>query len=99
MSGWPSLPGSDSHQPRVGRLKGYIQNDVQDLLKAFIWRYSKVRTATHIHKSAELSCKLLLLCREGTYLRSIAAGSNSVNHLIREYNNLPIDASDEGIHF
>jgi hypothetical protein len=99
MSGRPSLPGSDSHQPRVGCLKGYIQNDVQDLLKAFIWRYSKVRTATYIHKSAELSCKLLPLCREGSYLCSITAGANSVNHLIREYNNLPIDASDEGIHF
>jgi hypothetical protein len=43
-----------------------------------------VRKATYIHKSAELSCKLLPLCREGTYLRSIAAGANSDNRVIRE---------------
>ncbi|KAG1841918.1 CHAT domain-containing protein [Suillus subalutaceus] len=71
---------------------------IYHLLKALIWRYSKECTAAYIHESAELSCKLLPLCPEGTYLCSIAAGANGVDYVIRECNNLPMDASDEGIH-
>ncbi|KAG2343517.1 hypothetical protein BDR05DRAFT_1000118 [Suillus weaverae] len=42
------------------------------LTEALIWRYSKENfTAVYIHESAQLSCKLLSLCPEGTYLRSI----------------------------
>ncbi|KAG1747334.1 CHAT domain-containing protein [Suillus lakei] len=68
------------------------------LTEALTWRYSKENTAACIHESAQLSCKLLPLCPEGTYLRSIAAGANGVDYVIRECNNLPIDASNEGIH-
>jgi hypothetical protein len=31
MPGRPSSPGSGSHQFRVGRLEGYIQNNFQDI--------------------------------------------------------------------
>ncbi|KAG1771926.1 CHAT domain-containing protein [Suillus placidus] len=68
------------------------------LLKALIWRYSKENAAIYIHESAQLSCELLPLCPEGTFLRSIAAGANGVDYVICECNKLPIDASDEGIH-
>ncbi|KAG1862750.1 hypothetical protein DFJ58DRAFT_225456 [Suillus subalutaceus] len=72
---------------------------IYHLLKALIWRYGKENfIAVYIQESAHLSCKLLPLCPEGTYLRSIAAGANGVDYVIRECNNLPIDASDEGIH-
>ncbi|KAG1830680.1 CHAT domain-containing protein [Suillus subalutaceus] len=37
------------------------------------------------------------LCPEGTYLRSIMAGENGVDYVIDGCNDLPIDASDEGI--
>ncbi|KAG2364434.1 CHAT domain-containing protein [Suillus spraguei] len=68
------------------------------LFEALTWCYSNKKTAVYIQESAELSCKLLALCPEGTYLHSIAAGNNSVDYVVRECNNLPIDASDEGIH-
>ncbi|KAG1747306.1 hypothetical protein EDB19DRAFT_1826071 [Suillus lakei] len=68
------------------------------LLQVLIWRYSKENTAAYIHESAELSCKLLPLCPEGTYFRSIATGANGVDYVIRECNKLPTEASDEGIH-
>ncbi|KAG1747308.1 CHAT domain-containing protein [Suillus lakei] len=68
------------------------------LFKALIWRYSKENTTAYIYESVQLSCKLLPLCPEGTYLRSIAAGANGVDYVIRACNNLPTDASDEGIH-
>jgi CHAT domain-containing protein len=57
------------------------------------------RIAVYIHESVQLYCKLLPLCPEGTYLRSIAAGKDGVDNLIRACNNLPTDASDEVIHF
>ncbi|KAG2133508.1 CHAT domain-containing protein [Suillus cothurnatus] len=50
--------------------------------------------AVYIHESAQLCCKLLPLCSEGTYLCSIVV-NDAVGYVI---NNLPIDASDEGIH-
>ncbi|KAG1781138.1 CHAT domain-containing protein [Suillus placidus] len=108
------------------RLKGYIQNDLQDidattslfrealalrpqrhpdhplslynLTEALTWRHNKKHTAADIREAAQLYHELLPLCPEGTYLRSIAAGANSVNYVIGGCNNLPIDASDEGIH-
>ncbi|KAG1722804.1 hypothetical protein EDB19DRAFT_1954420 [Suillus lakei] len=42
-----------------------------NLIRALNWRYSKEPTAVYIHESAQLCCKLLPLCPEGTYLRSI----------------------------
>ncbi|KAG2038422.1 CHAT domain-containing protein [Suillus americanus] len=68
------------------------------LTEALTWRYLKQRTAVYIHESAQLYCKLLLLCPEGTHLRSIATGKNGVEYVIDECNNLPIDVSDGGIH-
>ncbi|KAG1763718.1 CHAT domain-containing protein [Suillus occidentalis] len=68
------------------------------LTEALTWRYIRERTAVHIHESAQLYCKLLSLCPEGTNLRSIAAGANSVDYVINACNRLPTDASDEGIH-
>ncbi|KAG1774737.1 CHAT domain-containing protein [Suillus placidus] len=68
------------------------------LLKVLIWRYRKERTAIYIQESAQLSCELLPLCPEGTYLHSIAAGAHGIDYVICECNNLPTDASNEGIH-
>ncbi|KAG1893729.1 uncharacterized protein F5891DRAFT_1258341 [Suillus fuscotomentosus] len=48
--------------------------------------------------SCQLYHELLPLCPEGTYLRIIAAGKNGVDRVIGGCNNLPTDASDEGIH-
>ncbi|KAG2123283.1 CHAT domain-containing protein [Suillus clintonianus] len=67
------------------------------LIFALNWRYSKERTAVFIHESLQLCCKLLPLCPEGTYLRSIRV-DGALNYVISECNNLPIDASNEGIH-
>ncbi|KAG2033439.1 CHAT domain-containing protein [Suillus americanus] len=60
------------------------------------WCYSKDTTAAYIHESAQLCCKLLPLCPEGTYIRSVVA--DGVNYVIRKCNKLPMDASDEGVH-
>ncbi|KAG2122494.1 CHAT domain-containing protein [Suillus clintonianus] len=59
--------------------------------------HSKERTAVFIHESLQLCCKLLPLCPEGIYLRNIVV-DGAVDYVIVECNNLPIDASDEGIH-
>ncbi|KIK36499.1 hypothetical protein CY34DRAFT_510615 [Suillus luteus UH-Slu-Lm8-n1] len=72
---------------------------IYHLTSALTCRYRKERTAVHIYESAQLSCKLLPLCPEGTYLRSTAVGKNGVDYMIRECNNLPTDTSDEGIRF
>ncbi|KAG1823763.1 CHAT domain-containing protein [Suillus subaureus] len=69
-------------------------SSLHNLIRALIWRHSKESTAIHIHESAQLCCTLLPLCPEGTYLRSIGVDS-AVDYVI---NNLPVDASDEGIH-
>ncbi|KAG1830068.1 hypothetical protein DFJ58DRAFT_750614 [Suillus subalutaceus] len=72
---------------------------IYNLTEALTWRYSKENFAVvYIQECAQLSCKLLPLCPEGTYLHSIAAGANGVDYVIRSCNNLPKDASDEGIH-
>ncbi|KAG1882837.1 CHAT domain-containing protein [Suillus subluteus] len=72
---------------------------IYHLAQALGWRYSKENfTAVYIHESARLCCKLMPLCPEGTYLHSIMVGPYGVNVVIYGCNNLPIDASDEGIH-
>ncbi|KAG1729113.1 CHAT domain-containing protein [Suillus lakei] len=70
---------------------------IYNLIKVLIWRYNKERAVVYIHESAQLSCELLPLCPEGTYLRSIATGAHDVDYVIHACNKLPIDASDEGI--
>ncbi|KAG2359464.1 CHAT domain-containing protein, partial [Suillus spraguei] len=85
----------------ASRPQGYRHHplSVYHLVKALIWRFSKENfTAIYIHESAQLCCKLLPLCPEGTYLRSIAAGKTGVDYVVRECNKLPIDGSNEGIH-
>ncbi|KAG1862765.1 CHAT domain-containing protein [Suillus subalutaceus] len=71
---------------------------IYHLLKALILRYRKECTAVYIQECAQLYFNLLPLCPEGSHLRSIAAGADGVDYVICECNNLPIDASDEGLH-
>ncbi|KAG1780660.1 CHAT domain-containing protein [Suillus placidus] len=68
------------------------------LIKALTWRNSEASTTAYIYESAQLSCKLLPLCPEGTYLHSIVAGADGVDCVIRACIKHPVDASDEGIH-
>ncbi|KIK35601.1 hypothetical protein CY34DRAFT_812029 [Suillus luteus UH-Slu-Lm8-n1] len=67
-----------------------------NLTEALKWRYLKENTTADIREAARLYHELLPLCPDGTYLRSIAAGTG-VDNVIDECNNLPTDASDEGI--
>ncbi|KAG1897191.1 CHAT domain-containing protein [Suillus fuscotomentosus] len=69
-----------------------------NLTEALNWRHDKKGTAADICEAAQLYHEILPLCPEGTYLRSIAAGENGVDYVIDECNDLPTDASDEGIH-
>ncbi|KAG1873975.1 CHAT domain-containing protein [Suillus subluteus] len=66
-----------------------------NLTKALTWRHNKKSTAADIREAAQICHELLPLCPEGTCLCSIMAG---VDHVIGGCNELPIDASDEGIH-
>ncbi|KAG1771929.1 CHAT domain-containing protein [Suillus placidus] len=68
-----------------------------NLARALTWRHNKKRTAADICEAAQLYHELLPLCPEGTYLRSIVEGPNGVDYVIGGCNNLPIDASEEGI--
>ncbi|KAG1778842.1 hypothetical protein EV702DRAFT_1217687 [Suillus placidus] len=68
-----------------------------NLTKALTWRHIRESTAADIREAAQLYHELLPLCLEGTYLRSIAAGEYGVDYVIGECNDLPIDASEEGI--
>ncbi|KAG2094838.1 uncharacterized protein F5147DRAFT_819613 [Suillus discolor] len=68
------------------------------LTQALTRRHNKKRTAADIREAAQLYHELLPLCAEGTYLHIIAAGKNGVDYVIGGCSNLPIDASDEGIH-
>ncbi|KAG1793550.1 CHAT domain-containing protein [Suillus plorans] len=68
-----------------------------NLARALNWRHNKKRTAADIREAAQLYHELLPLCPEGTYLHTIVAG-NGVDHVVSACNNLPIDASDGGIH-
>ncbi|KAG1763140.1 CHAT domain-containing protein [Suillus occidentalis] len=67
-----------------------------NLIQALNWHYRKEPAAVYIHESAQLCCKLLRLCPEGTYLRSIGLDS-AVDYVIGKCIYLPIDTSDEGI--
>ncbi|KIK39069.1 hypothetical protein CY34DRAFT_14634 [Suillus luteus UH-Slu-Lm8-n1] len=69
-----------------------------NLTEALTWRHNKKSTAADIREAAQLYHELLPLCREGTYVRGIAAGPNGVDYVIGSCNNLSTDASDEGIH-
>ncbi|KAG1873809.1 CHAT domain-containing protein [Suillus subluteus] len=60
-----------------------------NLTIALKWRHIKKSSAADIREAAQLYHELLPLCPEGTYLRRIVIGG---------CNDLPIDASDEGIH-
>ncbi|KAG2062961.1 hypothetical protein BDR04DRAFT_1235615 [Suillus decipiens] len=72
---------------------------IYHLVKALIWRFSKENfTAVYIHESTQLCCKILPVCPEGTYLRSIAAGKTGVDYVIGQCNKLEAEGSDEGIH-
>ncbi|KAG2122785.1 CHAT domain-containing protein [Suillus clintonianus] len=81
------------------RPQGHLDHtlSLHHLISALIWRYSKERTAVFIRESLQLCYKLLPLCPEGTYLRSIGV-DGAVNYVISGCNNLPNDVSDEGIH-
>jgi CHAT domain-containing protein len=70
-------------------------SSLYNLIRALIWRHSKESTAVYIHESAQLCCKLLPHCPEGTYFRSV--GIDRAVSYVTNYS-LPIDASDEGIH-
>ncbi|KAG1744322.1 CHAT domain-containing protein [Suillus occidentalis] len=65
------------------------------LALALSWRHIKKSTAADIREAAQLYHELLPLCPGGTYLRSIATGR--FDYVIGGCNNLPTDASDEGI--
>ncbi|KAG2114099.1 hypothetical protein BD769DRAFT_1363903, partial [Suillus cothurnatus] len=69
-----------------------------NLTEALIWRHNKKSTDADIREAAHLYRELLPLCPDGTYLRSITVGENSVDYVIDECNKPPVDASDEGIH-
>ncbi|KAG1846748.1 hypothetical protein F4604DRAFT_1959984 [Suillus subluteus] len=69
-------------------------SSLYNLIRALIWCHSKESTVVYIHESTQLCCKLLPLSPEGTYLCSMGVDS-VVGYVIT---NLPIDASDEGIH-
>ncbi|KAG2031442.1 hypothetical protein BDR03DRAFT_1030075 [Suillus americanus] len=69
-------------------------SSLYNLIIALNWRYCKESTPVYIHESAQLCCKLLPLCPEGTYLHRVGVDS-AVDYVIYS---LPINASDEGIH-
>ncbi|KAG0698316.1 CHAT domain-containing protein [Suillus ampliporus] len=80
------------------RSQGHLDHalSLYQLTKALIRRYSKECTAAIIHESAQLCCKLLPLCPEGTYLRRVGV-DGAVDYVIYTRNNLPIEVSDKGI--
>ncbi|KAG2147002.1 CHAT domain-containing protein [Suillus cothurnatus] len=87
------------HEALALRPQGHLDHplSIYHLIKALIWRYRKENfIAVYIRESAQLCCKLLPLCPEGTYLHSTTAGG--VDWVIRACNDLPIDASEEAIH-
>jgi CHAT domain-containing protein/tetratricopeptide (TPR) repeat protein len=69
-----------------------------NLIKSLNWRYNNKGTAADIREVAQLYHELLPLFPEGTYLHSIVAGADGVEYVICEFNEHPIDASDEGVH-
>ncbi|KAG2355425.1 CHAT domain-containing protein [Suillus spraguei] len=69
---------------------------LHNLTNALTWRHRRKGIASDIREITQLYHELLR--PEGSYLHSIAAGENGVDCVIRRCNDLPIDASDEGIH-
>ncbi|KAG2142408.1 CHAT domain-containing protein [Suillus clintonianus] len=69
---------------------------LHSLIRALNSCYSRERIAVYIHESAQLCCKLLPMCPEGSYLRSIGLDS-AADYMIPQCNKLPTDASNEGI--
>ncbi|KAG2068444.1 TPR-like protein [Suillus decipiens] len=72
-------------------------SSIYHLTEALNWRHDYQHTSADICESAQLYCKLLPLCPEGTYLHSIAARANGVDYVIDECNKLSVEGSDEGI--
>ncbi|KAG1766622.1 CHAT domain-containing protein [Suillus placidus] len=70
---------------------------LHNLAMALSWRHDKKSTAADICEAAQLHHELLPLCPEGTYLRNIVEGPDGVDYVIGGCNNLPKDASEEGI--
>ncbi|KAG2135394.1 CHAT domain-containing protein [Suillus bovinus] len=69
-----------------------------NLTEALTWRHDKKGAAADIREAAHLYHELLPLCLEGTYLHGMIRGPDGVNYVLDECNDLPTDASDEGIH-
>ncbi|KAG1720183.1 CHAT domain-containing protein [Suillus occidentalis] len=67
-----------------------------NLITALKSHYKRELITVYIHESAELCCKLLPICPEGSYLRSNGV-DNVVEYVFGEYSDLPIDISDENI--
>ncbi|KIK31761.1 hypothetical protein CY34DRAFT_19597 [Suillus luteus UH-Slu-Lm8-n1] len=86
---FPALASRPQHHPDHSL-------SLHNLTEALIWRHKKKGTVADIREAAQLYHEPL--CSEGTYLRSIAAGADDVDDVIEECNNVPTDASDEGIH-
>ncbi|KAG0704924.1 hypothetical protein DFH29DRAFT_1067749 [Suillus ampliporus] len=91
-----ALTNLASHGPAF---EGHLDRppSLYNLAEALTWRYDETNTAADIRESAQVYHELLPLYLEGTRLRSIAAGKNGVDYVIRKCNKLPTDASDEGI--
>ncbi|KAG2339946.1 hypothetical protein BDR05DRAFT_1002877 [Suillus weaverae] len=80
------------HEALAFRPQGHPDHplSIYHLTEALTWHHTKEHTAVYFLESAQLSCKLLPLCTEGTYLRSIAAGADgAADYVIRECNTLP----------
>ncbi|KAG1807520.1 CHAT domain-containing protein [Suillus subaureus] len=72
-------------------------SSIYHLTEALRLCHIKQDTPPDIRESAPLYHELLALCPEGTYLRSIIAGDDGVDYVIRTCNNLPIDVFDDAI--
>ncbi|KAG1722799.1 hypothetical protein EDB19DRAFT_2043950 [Suillus lakei] len=68
-----------------------------NLIRALNRRYSKEPTAVYIHNPHSCAASCCPSAPEGTYFRSIGV-DGAANYVISGCNNLPIDASDDGIH-
>ncbi|KAG2029547.1 hypothetical protein BDR03DRAFT_1096257 [Suillus americanus] len=88
------------HEALAFRPQGHPDHplSIYHLLKALIRRFSKENTAACVHESAQLYCKFLPLCPEGTYLRGVTVVANGINYVIHSCSNLLKDSCSEGIH-
>ncbi|KIK35478.1 hypothetical protein CY34DRAFT_812102 [Suillus luteus UH-Slu-Lm8-n1] len=82
------------------RPQGHLDHllSLYNLTEALTWRHNNKSTDADIREAAQLYHELLPICPEGTYLRSIAAGTNGVDYVIQSCYSLPVDGSDEGMH-